>query len=692
MVLTFADTHNKIAYLTKSYASEGFNQIIDFLNASLIQYTLTVNPNIYVSCIKQFWSSVSVKKANDVVRLQALIDRKKVIITEDTVCQALRLDDAESIDCLLNEEIFTELARMGYKKPLTKLTFYKAFFLAQWKFFIHTILQCMSAKRIAWNEFSSFMASAVICLATGKGFSKVNTPLFEEMLVQQQAADDVDDVVADSVPTYDVADDVPTADAEPTPPSPPPATTPPPPQDLPFTSQVAPTPPLSPITQPSSPPQQPQPLQTITISMDLLNNLLETCTTLTRRVENLEQDKVAQALDITKLQQRGQEIREEEKSKRFRFQNIEEEEVEVEKNVKVEKNADVQGRLEESQAKVYHIDLEHLDKVLSMHDNELEPAELQKVIEVVTNAKLITEVVIATTTAITDVAPITAATTAATPITAATITAAPSAARRRKGVVIRDPEETTNPSTIIHFEPKSKDKEKGIMDDVIEQVKEKGKQYNVMLRYQALKIKPQTEAQARKNMMVHLKNMAGFKMDYFKGMSYDAIRIIFEKYFNSNVSFLEKSKEQLEEEESRALKRESESLEEKAANSSLEELKRRSWFSKSQKLEIVSVLWSAYYNIYNYTDDLAGKEKISIDKQPFKVLALNVEFDTKIDFIVFGPDTCLTLANFSSGERGVLQNEDSLVESYSVAEESMIATEGSVIFTYDTARRILPVS
>nr|GEW54957.1 hypothetical protein [Tanacetum cinerariifolium] len=200
-----------------------------------------------------------------------------------------------------------------------------------------------------------------------------------------------------------------------------------------------------------------------------------------------------------------------------------------------------------------------------MHDDELEPAELQKVIEVVTTAKLITKVVIATTTAITAVAPITAATTAATPITAATITAAPSAARRRKWVVIRDPEETTTSTTIIHFKPKSKDKEKGIMDDVIEQVKEKGKQDNVMLRYQALKIKPQTEAQARKNMMVYLKNMAGFKMDYFKGMSYDAIRPIFEKYFNSNVALLEKSKEPLEEEESRALKRKSESLEEKAA-------------------------------------------------------------------------------------------------------------------------------
>nr|GEW42557.1 putative ribonuclease H-like domain-containing protein [Tanacetum cinerariifolium] len=50
-------------------------------------------------------------------------DKKKVVITEATIRDALRLDDAEGIDCLPNEEIFTELARMGYEKPSTKLTF-----------------------------------------------------------------------------------------------------------------------------------------------------------------------------------------------------------------------------------------------------------------------------------------------------------------------------------------------------------------------------------------------------------------------------------------------------------------------------------------------------------------------------------------------------------------------------------------
>nr|GEU59196.1 copia protein [Tanacetum cinerariifolium] len=71
------------------------------------------------------------------------------------------------VECLPNAEIFEELARKGYEKLPPKLTFYKAFFSPQWKFLIHTLVQCLSAKRTAWNEFSYSMASAVICLAIG---------------------------------------------------------------------------------------------------------------------------------------------------------------------------------------------------------------------------------------------------------------------------------------------------------------------------------------------------------------------------------------------------------------------------------------------------------------------------------------------------------------------------------------------
>nr|GFB04385.1 hypothetical protein [Tanacetum cinerariifolium] len=51
-------------------------------------------------------------------------------------------------------------------------------------------------------------------------------------------------------------------------------------------------------------------------------------------------------------------------------------------------------------------------------------------------------------------------------------------------------------------------------------------------KYQALKRKPVSVAQAKKNMMIYLKNMAGFKMEFFKGMSYEEIRPLFEEEYN----------------------------------------------------------------------------------------------------------------------------------------------------------------
>nr|GEY40491.1 hypothetical protein [Tanacetum cinerariifolium] len=376
------------------------NQLLDygqFLNAvssKLILFGLAIDAAHLM--LLSHKTSVSIKKSNDVVRLQALIDRKKVIITEDTIRQALRLDDADGVDCLPNEEIFAELVRMGYEKPT------------------------------AWNEFSSSMALAVICLAIvgdlsshnnkytspaitqtvfanmrriGKGFLGVDTLLFDGMLVQQQVQD----------------------------------------------------------------------------------------------VEDAAEDE----------------------------------------------DDDHEERLEESQAKVYHLELEHAEKVLIMQDiDETEPAEVEEA----------------------------------------------SAPRRRRGVVIQDPEETAIASVIVHSEVKSKDKGKGILiaepkplkrqahieqdeafarqleaelnaninwNDVVDQVKRKEKQDNTVMRYQALKRKPVTEAQARKNMMVYLKNMTGFKMDFFKGITYTKIRSIFEKHYNSIQDFLEKGEKEIEEEGSK---------------------------------------------------------------------------------------------------------------------------------------------
>nr|GEX29723.1 hypothetical protein [Tanacetum cinerariifolium] len=125
-----------------------------------------------------------ITKSNDVTRLQALVDKKKVVVTETAIRDALRLDDAEGVDFFPNEEIFTELARMGYEKPSTKLTFYKAFFSSQ---FIHLIIQNQLGDLS--THTSKYISPALTqkvfanMKRVGKGCSGVETPLFEGMLV-----------------------------------------------------------------------------------------------------------------------------------------------------------------------------------------------------------------------------------------------------------------------------------------------------------------------------------------------------------------------------------------------------------------------------------------------------------------------------------------------------------------------------
>ncbi|GJY74128.1 hypothetical protein Tco_0478559 [Tanacetum coccineum] len=117
---TFADTHNMVAFLDKPTESDGFQEIIDFLNANQIDYALTVNPTIHTSCIQQLWVTAKAKIVNGVRQIQALLDKKKLIITETSISSDLHLEDAGGTDCLPTSTIFKELARMGSQKKQSK--------------------------------------------------------------------------------------------------------------------------------------------------------------------------------------------------------------------------------------------------------------------------------------------------------------------------------------------------------------------------------------------------------------------------------------------------------------------------------------------------------------------------------------------------------------------------------------------
>nr|GEZ01729.1 hypothetical protein [Tanacetum cinerariifolium] len=79
----------------------------------IYRYALTVNPIVYTSCIEQFWAIVKAKTVNGEGRLQALVDGKKVIITESIIRRDLQLEDAKGVDCLPNVVIFEQLTLMG---------------------------------------------------------------------------------------------------------------------------------------------------------------------------------------------------------------------------------------------------------------------------------------------------------------------------------------------------------------------------------------------------------------------------------------------------------------------------------------------------------------------------------------------------------------------------------------------------
>nr|GFA32477.1 copia protein [Tanacetum cinerariifolium] len=141
------------------------------------------------------------KYVAEILRKFGLTDRKSAstpIDTEKTLLKdpdALRLDDAESIDCLPNKEIFTELSRMGAQVGDLSS---------------HTTKY--SSPALTQKVFANMRR-------VGKGFFEVETPLFEGMIVAQQA----DDVANEGATGVDV-DVVPTAAAEPSIPSPTPTT------------------------------------------------------------------------------------------------------------------------------------------------------------------------------------------------------------------------------------------------------------------------------------------------------------------------------------------------------------------------------------------------------------------------------------------------------------------------------------
>ncbi|GJR66898.1 hypothetical protein Tco_0012963 [Tanacetum coccineum] len=179
--MTFVPKHNQVGFLKKPEGSAGFEQIVDFLKGTHIRYALEHNPTIYVSVIKQFWQTVTVITLdNGEQELKATIDTDEYTISESSVRNKLKLADENGITEFTNAEIFEGMANLGYPIDNT-FTFWKKHFTPNWKFMVHHILHCISSKSGGWDQFGSKLATALICLSTGRtyNFSKM---IFEAMV------------------------------------------------------------------------------------------------------------------------------------------------------------------------------------------------------------------------------------------------------------------------------------------------------------------------------------------------------------------------------------------------------------------------------------------------------------------------------------------------------------------------------
>ncbi|GJT81465.1 hypothetical protein Tco_1055807 [Tanacetum coccineum] len=198
--LAFCDYRNMVAILEKTEHNTDFHQIVDFLQASHIRYALTVSPTVYVSHIRQFWSTASIETADGETNILAKINGKQRTISESSIRRHLKLNDEEGISTLPDNELFENLSLMVFESKKT-YNFSKMIFdgmmrnvKSKGKFLMYPRF---IEKLLKMSQFGTIKHSAIypVPFQTQKVFTtlRVNSPsfsgrtvpLFDTMIVQQ---------------------------------------------------------------------------------------------------------------------------------------------------------------------------------------------------------------------------------------------------------------------------------------------------------------------------------------------------------------------------------------------------------------------------------------------------------------------------------------------------------------------------
>nr|GFA73597.1 hypothetical protein [Tanacetum cinerariifolium] len=90
-----------------------FHPMVDFIATSPLRYALTVKPTIFVSHIRQFWSTARIKTTDEGTHILATVDGIQRTVSESSLRRNLKLRDKDGIVSIPDTELFKNLTLMG---------------------------------------------------------------------------------------------------------------------------------------------------------------------------------------------------------------------------------------------------------------------------------------------------------------------------------------------------------------------------------------------------------------------------------------------------------------------------------------------------------------------------------------------------------------------------------------------------
>nr|GEU39810.1 hypothetical protein [Tanacetum cinerariifolium] len=155
-------------------------RLISWLSMLCKALSKEISSSILLLLIPLFWSTARIETTEEGTKILATIDGKLRTVSESSIWRNLKINDEAGINSLPNTKLFENLQLMGYNiLPNQKFTFQKGQFSHQWNYLIHTIMQCLSPKSTGFNEFSSNISTALVCLATNRVYN------FSKMIVDE---------------------------------------------------------------------------------------------------------------------------------------------------------------------------------------------------------------------------------------------------------------------------------------------------------------------------------------------------------------------------------------------------------------------------------------------------------------------------------------------------------------------------